>query len=206
MFTTVVSLRKIVSRGLIATTVFILVLGTFIENAAKNRQSTSVVVQQIDSSVINKTDHESLRATAYRESGIKVPEGIPYETLKYMFDRCEEKDIPVSIFFRLVYAESGFDSTVTSYAGATGFCGIMPQTFDIWSKRLNISGKTCRNNILISTELLRYLNDKFKHMGERRSWELTLASYNAGIGRVAAAGYNIPDIKETHNYIRIILK
>jgi soluble lytic murein transglycosylase-like protein len=105
----------------------------------------------------------------------------------------------------LVYTESGFDSTVTSHVGATGYCGIMPETFNIWSKRLNLKGKTNKNNVIISTELLRYLNDKFKRFGERKSWELTLASYNAGIGRVIAADYNIPEIRETQNYIRKIL-
>ena len=198
-------LRRI-TKSIVATTILVLILSSFINDEVAIKATRQVVGYKIDRLVFDdEIDHELLKATVYRESGIEVPKDVPYETLKFMYDRCEEKDIPPSIFFRLVYTESGFDSTVTSHVGATGYCGIMPETFNIWSKRLNLKGKTNKNNVIISTELLRYLNDKFKRFGERKSWELTLASYNAGIGRVIAADYNIPEIRETQNYIRKIL-
>ena len=200
-------LFRIITKSVIVTTISITALSFFITDEQAVTVTRRAVGYKFDRLIFNDTiDHELLRASVYKESGVKIPEGVPYETLKLMYDRCEEKDIPLSIFFRLVYAESGFDSTVTSSAGATGYCGIMPETFSIWSKKLNLKGKTCKNNIIISTELLRVLNDKFKHFGKRKSWELTLASYNAGIGRVIAANYNIPEIRETQNYIRKILK
>ena len=207
MFTTSVNLLRMLSKqtakALILSVIFILVASFFTTGQKNNK----IVEKPIAKPVIDSAEHrEILKQYIYNQSGVKVPDGVPYETIKFMHDQCNNKDIPHIIFFRLVYAESGFDSTVTSYAGATGYCGIMPETFEIWSKRLNLKGKSNRNNVIISTELLRYLNDRFKHLGERRGWELTLASYNAGIGRVVAANYNVPEIKETQNYIRIILK
>ena len=62
-----------------------------------------------------------------------------------------------------------------------------------------------KNNIMVSTELLYNLTLKFKEYGERKKWELVLASYNAGIKRVIDAGNNVPNINETKKYVNNIL-
>jgi hypothetical protein len=151
-------------------------------------------------------DDELLRSTIFEESGVQIPENVPYEHLKLMYDRCQEREIPVSIFFRMVYFESRYDSTATSPVGASGYCQVMPKTFNTWYNKMGLKGgKTMRNNIMISTELLYNLTLKFKEFGERKKWELVLASYNAGIGRVLSAGKNIPNIHETKKYVNNIL-
>lgn len=152
------------------------------------------------------SDYELLRGIVLEESGIDIPEHVPYTHLKLMYDQCQEKDVPVSIFFRLVYFESRFDSTATSHAGAKGYCQVMPATFKMWYDKMKLKGgKNVENNIKISVQLLSDLERNFVKYDERKKWELVLSSYNAGIGRVINAGYNIPNILETKKYVRNIL-
>jgi uncharacterized protein YggT (Ycf19 family) len=160
-----------------------------------------------DSLIFNAdTDYELLKGIVSEESGIDIPEHVPYDHVKLMYDQCQEKDVPVSIFFRLVYFESRFDSTATSRAGAKGYCQIMPTTFKMWYEKMKLKGgKTVENNIKISVQLLSDLERNFVQYDERKKWELVLSSYNAGIGRVINAGYNIPNIRETKGYVRNIL-
>ena len=160
-----------------------------------------------DSTVTSQElDDELLRSSIMEESGIQVPENVPYEHLKLMYDRCQERDIPVAIFFRMVYFESRYDSTARSSAGASGYCQVMPKTFNAWYNKMGLQGgKTMKNNIMVSTELLYNLTLKFKEYGERKKWELVLASYNAGIKRVIDAGNNVPNINETKKYVNNIL-
>lgn len=160
-----------------------------------------------DSTILDHdVDAEMLRNVISEESGINVPENVPYSDIKLMYDRCQEKDIPVGIFFRLVYFESRYDSTAASSAGARGYCQVMPKTFSIWYNKLKLKGgTTMKNNIMVSTELLYHLSLEFNKYESRKKWELVLASYNAGIGRVIAAGNNVPNINETKNYVNNIL-
>jgi hypothetical protein len=152
------------------------------------------------------SDYELLRGIVLEESGIDIPEHVPYAHLKLMYDQCQEKDVPVAIFFRLVYFESRFDSTATSHAGAKGYCQIMPTTFKMWYDKMKLKGgKNVENNIKISTQLISDLERNFVKYDERKKWELVLSSYNAGIGRVIDAGYNVPNISETKKYVRNIL-
>ncbi len=162
---------------------------------------------QSDSTILNEDiDAEMLRNVIAEESGIDVPETVPYRDLKLMYNRCQEKDIPVGIFFRLVYFESRYDSTATSRVGARGYCQVMPKTISAWYNKLKLKGgTTMKNNIMVSTELLHHLSLEFNKYETKKRWELVLASYNAGIGRVIDAGNNIPNINETKNYVNNIL-
>ena len=90
----------------------------------------------------------------------------------------------------LVWAESGFDPGVVSHAGAIGLGQLMPGTaaglgVDPWNPEQNLDGAA------------RYLAEQLDRFG---SPELALAAYNAGPGRVAAAG-GIPRIAETQAYV-----
>ena len=150
-------------------------------------------------------NHELLRSAIYDESGVLVPASVPYKHIELMYNKCVEFNIPVSIFFRLVNTESRFDSTAKSVVGASGYCQLMPSTWSMMSKRLKLSGKNAKNNIIISIELLNMLRSQFIGYSERKTWELVLASYNAGLGRVINAGYKIPPITETRNYVNQIM-
>lgn len=151
-------------------------------------------------------DNEMLRSSITEEANVEIPENMSYQHLKLMYNRCQEKDIPVGIFFRLVYFESRYDSTAASPVGARGYCQVMPKTFNAWYNKLGLRGGfNMKNNIMVSTELLHHLALEFKEFDEHKKWELVLASYNAGIGRVLDAGKNVPNINETKNYVNNIL-
>lgn len=57
-----------------------------------------------------------------------------------------------------------------------------------------------RENILAGCRYLRWLLDNFQG-----SLPLAVAAYNAGHQRVVAAGYHIPPIKETQEFVTQVL-
>lgn len=96
----------------------------------------------------------------------------------------------------VIHAESLFDSTAVSHAGAQGLMQLMPATagfvgvddaFDPWQ---NIRG---------GTRYLQYLMRRF-----RGNLELSLAAYNAGEDTVLRYG-GIPPYRETQRYVKRVL-
>lgn len=95
----------------------------------------------------------------------------------------------------LVWTESNFSPTAVSHAGAVGMAQLMPGTaqglgVDPWDPIANLAGGA------------RYLRLQMLRFG---SVELGLAAYNAGPGRVQAAG-GIPRIAETQMYVLRVLE
>lgn len=100
------------------------------------------------------------------------------------------------LFDALVRAESNYRVDAVSPAGARGLAQLMPATArslgvqnidDPWQ---NLEGGA------------RYLKAMLDRFGDPA---LALAAYNAGPGRVSAAGNQIPNIRETQNYVRKVL-
>ena len=86
-------------------------------------------------------------------------------------------------------AESGLDSTSKSHVGASGIMQIMPNTFGEINKK-NPHFKAVdspRWNIAAGIFYDRMLYKKFKNIPEQEKLYLTLASYNAGYGRILRA-------------------
>lgn len=91
-------------------------------------------------------------------------------------------------------AESGFDPTARSSAGAQGLMQFMPATarglgIDPWKPEQAVDG---------AARLLK------SHLQSFGSTELALAAYNAGPGAVTRYG-GIPPYSETQNYVRKIM-
>ena len=118
------------------------------------------------------------------------------------FDRliqtaCARYDVEFALVKAVIKAESAFDPSALSRAGARGLMQLMPETAamhgvaDIHSPRQNIEG---------GVRHLRLLLERFEG-----DIALALAAYNAGAGAVDR--YNgIPPYQETQEYVRRVLR
>lgn len=97
----------------------------------------------------------------------------------------------------VIKAESNFNAGAVSRKGAQGLMQIMPRTADELGI---IDAFDPEENILGGVRYLRYLLDEFDE-----DYSLALAAYNAGPSRVAGRNA-IPDIAETQDYVKRVLK
>jgi soluble lytic murein transglycosylase-like protein len=100
------------------------------------------------------------------------------------------------LFESLVAAESGFDPSVVSSAGAQGLAQLMPAT----ARMLGVSNpfdpaQNLEGGARYLAQMMRQFN------GDVR---LALAAYNAGPGAVSRHG-GVPPFQETRNYIDRIM-
>jgi len=103
----------------------------------------------------------------------------------------------------VIATESGFNTRAVSPKGAVGLMQLMPDT----AKRFGVKADhnetlqerltDPRTNILAGASYLAWLLKYFD--GET---ELALAAYNAGEGAVMRAGRQIPNYRETRDYVR----
>jgi len=125
--------------------------------------------------------------------------------------------IPYELLAAVIKAESDFNETAKSSAGAVGLMQLMPSTAEEIAWRLgedyeSVDITDAETNIAYGSFYLNYL---YQNLGE--IWETALAAYNAGIGKVKGwlenseysddgrALKSIP-IAETENYVKRINK
>lgn len=106
-----------------------------------------------------------------------------------------EAGLPVHLFDALIIQESRYNPVAISPKGATGLAQLMPASARILGVR-NILDP--RENMRGGARYLRSLLDEFGR------FDLALAAYNAGAGRVRATG-RVPRITETIHYVSSIL-
>jgi soluble lytic murein transglycosylase-like protein len=100
------------------------------------------------------------------------------------------------LIYAVMHQESGFRARAVSHAGACGYMQLMPGT----ARRFGVTDIfDPKQNIDAGSKYLRFLLDLFDN-----NVELALAGYNAGEYRVIRAGYRVPPIRETRNYVRAI--
>jgi soluble lytic murein transglycosylase-like protein len=103
--------------------------------------------------------------------------------------------VPVPLFDALLTQESRYNPVALSPRGAIGLAQLMPDrarrlgVLDAWDPLENMRGGA------------RYLRSLLDDFGR---FDLALAAYNAGEGRVRGAG-RVPRIRETVNYVSKIL-
>ena len=104
--------------------------------------------------------------------------------------------IPPDLFWAQLMQESGYDPQVCSPVGACGIGQFMPAT----AKAMGLHDRYDPWESI--HKAAKYLLLQHKRTG---SWELALASYNAGYGAVQKYG-GVPPYKETQHYVRTIMK
>jgi hypothetical protein len=105
--------------------------------------------------------------------------------------------LPVPLILALIRQESNFVPQAISPKGAMGLMQLMPGTADL----LGVCDPFApRENILAGCRYFRFLLNYFQG-----SVPLALAAYNAGSQRVIAAGYRVPAIKETQEFVTRVL-
>ncbi len=104
-------------------------------------------------------------------------------------------DVPLNLLKAMGKAESGFDASAVSSAGAQGVMQLMPAT----ARSLGVEDSfDARSNIMGGAK---YISQQLKKYNG--NIDLALAAYNAGSGNVAKYG-GVPPFKETRNYIQRI--
>ncbi len=105
--------------------------------------------------------------------------------------------LPASLILSVIRSESNFAPGAVSPKGAMGLMQLMPGT----AADLGVQDPFCpRQNILGGSRYLRQLLNSFNG-----SLPLAVAAYNAGQNRVVEAGYQIPEIKETKQFVTQVL-
>jgi soluble lytic murein transglycosylase-like protein len=131
----------------------------------------------------------------------------PAPELRAELERAAQRHgLDYALLHALVQVESGFDAAAVSPKGAVGLMQLMPATARRYGVSATDAGalkhKLQRSAINVDAGS-RYLRDLLSRYDGRT--ELALAAYNAGEGAVQRAGEQIPDYRETRNYVLKVL-
>jgi soluble lytic murein transglycosylase len=111
-------------------------------------------------------------------------------------DSSEEYRLSAALLMAVIKAESDFNPTAISRAGAVGLMQLIPETASRHGVR---DLYDTRENITAGAKHLRYLLDRFDG-----NIQLALAAYNAGERNVERYR-QIPPFKETRTYVKRVL-
>jgi soluble lytic murein transglycosylase-like protein len=123
-------------------------------------------------------------------------EGIPYADI--INAKCSKYGVDPSLVKSIIKAESNFNPRALSNKGARGLMQLMPSTGadmgvrDFYDPEQNIDG---------GVRYFRFLLDNFGG-----DVELSVAAYNCGQGRVIRNGNCVPNIAETKNYVKKVMR
>lgn len=110
---------------------------------------------------------------------------------------CQNHGVEFALVKALIKAESAFDPSAISRAGAQGLMQLMPQTAELHKVK---DAYAPEDNIAGGVRHLRMLLDRFGG-----DLTLTLAAYNAGAEKVKR--YNgVPPYRETQDYVQRVLQ
>jgi soluble lytic murein transglycosylase-like protein len=105
--------------------------------------------------------------------------------------------LPVPLILAIIQKESNFSHQAVSPKGAMGLMQLMPGT----AASLGVQDPfDPRENILAGCRYFRFLLNSFKG-----NVPLALAGYNAGHHRVISAGFQVPAIRETQEFVTQVM-
>lgn len=163
-----------------------------------------------DTTVVDSTEDEvstaeDIRNLVYEESGLRVPSSLPESHLWEMYNTALDNEIPITIWFRLIYTESVWNVHSRSHSGAQSYTQLMPSTYRLYRKKLNLKTSPSAN-IRIGGYYLKELYDywKPKFGGDRQRWAMALASYKQGLSTKMSRRKKVPSGAE--RYVNWILK
>lgn len=125
----------------------------------------------------------------------QLPSFVPSWATGMIQEASQRYNVPAPVLASLIQQESGFQTHVTSPAGAQGIAQFMPET----AKGYGINPFNPAQAIAGAAHYLRNSMDAFGG-----SIPLALAAYNSGQGNVQKYG-GIPPFPETQNYVRNIM-
>ena len=105
--------------------------------------------------------------------------------------------LPIPLILAIIRKESNFAHQAVSPKGAMGLMQLMPGTAASLGVRDPFDP---RENILAGCRYFRFLLNYFKG-----NLPLALAGYNAGYQRVISAGFQVPAIKETQEFVTQVM-
>lgn len=121
----------------------------------------------------------------------------PYDN--FFAEASQAYGVPKALLVAIAKAESDFNPSVISGAGAIGIMQLMPGT----AASLGVDPYDPRQNIMGGAKYIAGNIEQFKDFPN--GLELAVAAYNAGPGAVIKYGYQIPPYQETQNYVRKVL-
>lgn len=119
---------------------------------------------------------------------------------EYFEEAQERYGVSAALLKAVAKVESDFTPDAVSAAGAAGIMQLMPKT----AKALGVSDPYDPEQSIMGGA--KYLADSLAVFGGySNAVELALASYNAGVGAVKRAGYQIPQNGQTEAYVEKVL-
>ena len=109
----------------------------------------------------------------------------------------ERYNLPKPLLHAVITAESAYDPSAVSIAGAVGLMQLMPETARRYGVR---DRRDPYENIHGGSRYLRDLLDMFNN-----NMTLALAAYNAGENAVVKYGNHVPPFPETQNYVKKVI-
>ena len=136
-------------------------------------------------------DSTEIRADARRP-------GKPSSYASYIDAAASENNVDAALIHAVIKAESGYNPSAVSRAGAVGLMQLMPET----ASRYNVTDShNPEQNIQGGTRYLRDLLTMFNN-----DLRLVIAAYNAGEQAVMKYGNRIPPYRETLAYVPKVLR
>jgi len=149
--------------------------------------------QQPASQGLSDTEFEELKKELQKS---KQPQ--KQQVSSIIEDEASRLGIPehVALLTKLAKQESGFKQSAVSPKGAIGIMQLMPATAQELGVDPNDLEQNVRGGVRYWAKQLKFFNGDVK---------LATAAYNAGAGNVIKAGNQVPNFKETQNYVAAIV-